>query len=812
MRWFSDTLIGDGEGKVNYLYVPLYYSFLGLIQKFVSPQNMSIVYCFTFLTGAFISFYIATLFYGIDKKINRNTILCFSLLYAVNPYTAIRFALPSIYFLPYIFIPFLFATVHAYFIKHNVLNRNILWCAVAMLASTACWAGPPFFVAYSILTFVYIALVFIIYREYSLFIFIRKAILYYSVFVSSFAMYIFTWPALLLGYSSGIQAGGYKVNILEWLYSQSLTMLDVFSFRTRLFGLVNVDEISFAFFIMFTFSLFLLFMSSFLVIRKNNHKKTIIVFGLTILTTIFFLNKGKGFPWEASIHSLFAGNIILSSLRSFDKTLIFLPFLLLMPYCLYSINAKHKVAPWFLLAFTFISSYPFINGDLYKKHYGVEEGGNYLTSRYAPLVKIPQKYFDIIGKTNRIKSDFKVFSIPWSLENPDLKGWIISPKWKNAGWNPVIQYYNRPFVQMNAPNVFKGWNYGAVWNGQGNNESLWLMPLSGILNAKYLIFQKDVPEMFVYQSVSKINFYKEKGFIKLLSSNLYFDFFEIDDTYFLPHFYVPDKLYIVEKPSSIPFALENALKYDKPAILEPYNRYQMDLALNHSGVVIEYKKINSTKYKVKFHGITKSFPLVFSETFYPFWRIYPKRYVEVKSGVIETYKIFEHNEAYQAAKEELETYLEKGRVSELGDGIAKKRKGTLWTSFNSSQSYEEKYHIDFVSKKMKGTIQNDNISDGHFYDTWSLDAIDEKFHQIANGYANYWQIDLEYLKKKFPGTLQENQEGSYDLEVIIEFWSQKVLNISRVYVIVFTVFVCILLIKTYVFKNGYKLLRIGNKL
>ncbi|MBI4708273.1 MAG: hypothetical protein HY761_10190, partial [Candidatus Omnitrophica bacterium] len=236
--------------------------------------------------------------------------------------------------------------------------------------------------------------------------------------------------------------------------------------------------------------------------------------------------------------------------------------------------------------------------------------------------------------------------------------------------------------------------------------------------------------------------------------------------------------------------------------LESYNRYPTDLALNHSGVVIEYKKINSTKYKVKFHGITKAFPLVFSETFYPFWRIYPKRYVETKSSAIETYKIFEHNEAYQAAKEELETYLEKGWVSELGDGSAKKTKGILWTSFNSSQSYEEKYRIDFVSKNIKGTIQNDNISDGHFYDTWSLDAIDDKYHQIANGYANYWQIDIEYLKKTFPGTLRENPDGSYDLEVIVEFWPQKVLNISRVITIAFTALICLLLIKTYVFKKG----------
>jgi hypothetical protein len=798
-----------GEGAVNFLYVPLYYFILSSIQDFVGRQYISVAYCFIFLAGSFLSFYIATIFYGIDKKINRFTILCFSLLYAVNGYTAIRFAMPSIYFLPYIFIPVLFATVHAYFIEPSVLNRNLLWCAVAMLVSTACWAGPPFFVTYSTLTFAYILLVLIFYRKDSLFILAKKFFAYYFVFVSSFAMYLFTWPAILLRYNSGIRAGEYQVNIpvwiysqsLKWIYSQSLTMLDVFSLRMRLFGLVNINKINFAFFIILNFSLFLLFLVSLLFFQKNSRKKTPIIFGLMILITIFLLNKGKGFPWEAPIHSLFASNIILRSLRSFDKMLIFLPFMLLMPYCLYSVKTKHKVTPLILLVFTFILSYPLIYGDLYKKYYGVEQGKDYLTSRYAPLVKIPQEYFDIISKTNRIKSDFRVFSIPWSLENPDLKGWIISSKWKNSGWNPVIQYFNRSFVQMNDPNVFRGWNYGAAWNGQSNYESLWLMPFSGMLNAKYLIFQKDVPKMFVAAAVSKINFYKKKGVIKLLDSNPYFDFFKIADTYFLPHFYVPDKLYIVENSNSIPFALENALKGEKPAILESSDDWPEEPVLNNDQLVIEYKKINSTKYKVKFHGITRSFPLVFSEAFYPSWRIYPKRYVGAKSRAIETYKIFENNEAYQATKEELETYLEKGWVSELGDGSTKKREVILWTSFNSSQSYEEKYRIDFVSKEIKGTIQNDNISDGHFYDTWLLQPVEEKFHQIANGYANYWQIDLGYLKNKFPGTLKENPDGSYDLEIIIEFLPQKVLNISRGYCIVFAIAIAILLILSFVLRK-----------
>jgi len=803
LKWYNNAFIDTGVGSINFLYVPFYYSVLGLIQNFVGVQYISIAYCFIFLVGSFCSFYIATLFYDLDRKKDRNLILCFSLLYAVNSYTAIRFELPHIYFVPYIFIPVLFATAHAYFMEPKVLNRNLLWSTIFMLTSTVCWVNPPYFLAFAILISVYIILLFIFYRKYSFLVMIKKCALYCFMFISSFAMYLFTWPTILLSVIPGIEQGKYQVNMHDWIYSQSLTILDVFSFRNRLFGLTNINRTNLLFFFALTFSLFALLLGSFLFFKNNRYKKTIIIFGFMVLVMIFLLNKGRGFPWEASVHSIFINNVILSSLRSFDKILIFLPFMLLMPYYLYRSGIKSKFAPLILLVFTLIFSYPFIQGDLYKKHYAVENGKNYLTSNYASLVKIPQEYFDITSKTNQIKNDFRVFSVPWSLENPDLRGWIISPKWKNQGTNPITQYFNRPFVQINEPSSFRGWNYGKEWNEQEDSESLWLMSLSGMLNAKYLIFQKDVLEIFVDKTASKINFYKEKGFIKPLASNQYFDFFEISNKFYLPHFYVPDGVYILKKLSSIPLVLGNELNYEKPVILESDNENLDGLTLDDSGAIIEYKKINPAKYKIKFHGISKSFPFVFSESFDSSWKVYPTHYTETDSYNIEGYRIFDQNDIYQATKEELRFYLKKGWVSELGDGAEKEREIALWTSFNSEQSYKEKYYIDFLSEEIKGVIQNDNISGGHFYDTWFHKTISEEFHQIANGYANYWQIDIEYLNKNFPGILKENADGTYDLEIIVEFWPQKILGITKIYVIFFAVFICFLLIGTYVFRKKH---------
>lgn len=803
LKWFSNAFVDSREGSVNFLYVPFYYSLLGFIQNLVGRQSMSVFYCLFFLLGSFCSFYIAALFFGLNRKKDNITIVIFSFLYAVNTYSVLRFELPSIYFIPYIFIPLLFASIHAYFLEPRVLHRHLLWCAIFMLISTVCWAGPPFFVAYSIFIFVYIILLFILFKKYSLFTFLKKCILYCFIFLSSFAMYLFTWPAILLGYSSGIRQGSYDVNMHDWVYSQSLTMLDVFTFRNRLVGLVNLNHSYFVLFNAVSLFIFILFIGGFLFIKNNRFKKTYIIFGLMILVAIFFLNKGSGLPWETAVHHIFITNIILSSLRSFDKILIFLPFLLLMPICLYSSDKKYKLVPILLLFLTLIVSWPFIHGDLYKKHYGPENGKNYLSGMHSSLVKIPQQYFDLAGSINRQKQDFRIISIPWSLENADLKGWLISPKWKVKSVNPFTQYLDHPLVQMNDPTSFRVWNYGKEWNDQAESESIWLMPFLGLLNVKYLIFQKDVPEIFVKKAAPKMDYYRKKSFIKLLFSNDYFDFYEISDIFYLPHLYIPDRSNYINDLGGLPLALVSGFSGNKTVVLESDLQSIPAQLFTNNRVVIEYKKINPAKYKVKFHNINKSFPFVFSESFHSSWKVYPVRYAEQRGGNIEKYSIFEQNSAEQASKDDLRAYIDKGWVSELGGCALKAKKRFTWLSFNLEKCYYDKYNFDFISKNIRNTIQNDNLSNGNFYDTLFLKPIDDRFHQIANGYANFWLIDTGYLKDNFPEALNKNIDGSFDLETVIEFAPQRILNIMRIYVAIFASVILILLGFSF-FRNKYE--------
>lgn len=789
LDWFVNSYVDAGEGGLNFLYVPFYYGGLGLVQEVIGHDLMPAAYSFVFLLGSFLSFLFAAVFLGIRTNENRTAVICFALLYALNPYTAVRFALPTLYFLPYLFVPVLFATAYAYFMEEGFFNARLLWCAVAMLASTSCWAGPPFFVAYSLLLLAFILLVYLSHRRYGLLTLGGKLASFYFFFVSSFLMCFLTWPALLFNYKSMVQVGKYQVDNLAWMYSQSLPILEVLTFRNGVFGISNTNVWLFSVFLILCLGMFSLVIHGLFSMAEKSQKKLLAVFGLMILLVTFLLNKGRGLPWESPTHALFARNPVLCSLRSFDKILVFLPFFLVMSCCIFYSRAKRPAVPAAMVAAVLLLCFPFISGRFYEKHYAVDAGKDYKTSHYAPLVKIPREYLASANLTNSMAGDFRMLSLPWSLRNPDLKGWIFSEKWKNSGANPLSQYFEHPLMQMNEPSAFSGWNYGSEWNEQTPEESLWFLPLAGMLNARYLIFQKDVASEFVAKAMPKLDLYKKMGWVHSVVSNEYFDLLELGQQHFLPHLYVPERLLFVRRSPEIPSVLNELSDRKKTAVLGTDARVLAGLAPDAGRIVIEYKKISPAKYRVKFHKIRGSFPFVFSEAFYSQWKIYPVPYSSRTSSPLDQYQVFPGNGQFQATRDEVGSFVDRGWISELGHGDVRTRTVLDWTESGEPRYAAERRRFDFISKNVRGTIENDNIEDGHFYDTWARQPIDEEYHRPANGYANAWIMDPSYLKERFPGVLRANADGTFDLEAILEFGPQKSLGMGRAYVICFALFV-----------------------
>mgnify|MGYP000099488638 CR=1 FL=1 len=240
--------------------------------------------------------------------------------------------------------------------------------------------------------------------------------------------------------------------------------------------------------------------------------------------------------------------------------------------------------------------------------------------------------------------------------------------------------------------------------------------------------------------------------------------------------------------------------------------------------IIEYRKINPTKYRLRIHEAEEEFFLVFSETFHKRWKVYlvplsnssfSPDSLEIQQQ-LKKYKIFKYNEKHQSSLEDLKSFLEKGWISSLGSKKDKSSQLLHELGTNSKEvKYRETFKIDFISKNYKGTIQNDNLNQGQTWETWFgggfIDTCQndlnptskcstlepnsweirngsnptpfvwpEKFHFQVNGYANSWWINTNLIKKmsalKNEGAdyIKVNPNGKIDFEIIIEFWPQRI--------------------------------------
>jgi hypothetical protein len=127
---------------------------------------------------------------------------------------------------------------------------------------------------------------------------------------------------------------------------------------------------------------------------------------------------------------------------------------------------------------------------------------------------------------------------------------------------------------------------------------------------------------------------------------------------------------------------------------------------------IEFKKINAVKYAVRIKGAKKSFPLVFNESFHDGWKVY-------------------------------------ARDSERSDAE------------------------DYRDGEIAGSIQNQGLSSGTFYENFSRRPIAEDKHFLVNLYSNVWWIDPQNIK-----SYKENSDGSIDFDLVIEFTPQRVFYVS----------------------------------
>ncbi len=187
------------------------------------------------------------------------------------------------------------------------------------------------------------------------------------------------------------------------------------------------------------------------------------------------------------------------------------------------------------------------------------------------------------------------------------------------------------------------------------------------------------------------------------------------------------------------FAAQNSEKVDSMA------RFS---AASEIPDAVEYHRINPTKYRIRLHHVRGDVPLIFGESYSRGWRLYPVAYQATKMAapISNDNKSTPSNKRFHADTSEIKEFAAQGWISE-------KRKR-------------------FISKRFLGSIQNDNLPNGSLMETWYSQPLPEEQHIKVNGYANGWLVDVTQLSSD-PQISRKNNDGSFDLEFIMEFWPQQ---------------------------------------
>lgn len=371
-----------------------------------------------------------------------------------------------------------------------------------------------------------------------------------------------------------------------------------------------------------------------------------------------------------------------------------------------------------LLLVVFLVGYPYLNGEYFKNFNNVSK----FTDRSKNGFIIPEPYFRIKEMLDKKKLDAKIYY-------PNSTLVYLNTTWGFFG--PVI--YNFLYQNQNI-------SYDKMYSNLSNH------------NIGYVLVDNSLLEKQNFEDVQNKTLVLEDVFI---------DLYNYSRDNFLPHFYVPKKLIKFDGTLDDPKDKSKSEDIQSAFVLVEQNigKNLDKLSLPGTSPTIEFKKINITKYRLIIHNAGSDFPLVFSESFHKDWRLYLEPFGQVdKSQLLsqaQNYKIQTNNEDDQATASELTDFINLGLVSNLA---------------NSSSP-------DFVSKNFAGTIQNDNLSNGNIFETWRSKQIAADDHFVVNGYANAWEIKTSSLCTD-SNNCKINPDGTRDLQIIAEFWPQRLVYIG----------------------------------
>lgn len=105
------------------------------------------------------------------------------------------------------------------------------------------------------------------------------------------------------------------------------------------------------------------------------------------------------------------------------------------------------------------------------------------------------------------------------------------------------------------------------------------------------------------------------------------------------------------------------------------------------------------------------------------------------------------------------------------------------TSSDLPLVFNESFHLGW-----KIYLANHHFFSNHFYETWFKDPIvGEENHFMVNGYANSWIVDTEEICKS-DNYCVKNSDGTYNFELVVEYWPQRFFYAIQVVLVVMMIF------------------------
>ena len=294
----------------------------------------------------------------------------------------------------------------------------------------------------------------------------------------------------------------------------------------------------------------------------------------------------------------------METLRGFDKTAIYFPFIMASLLLIILSQLKNKKWPMAIMVVILFLPLPFYLGKIqqnlsYRFAGASPQNKDFRKSKLSFLVKVPAEYYQIRSKINSDSGKDFIATLPYSAS--DGSGISNFPRWKMYGIDITKFLYDKTLLPANE-SFFPDWNFSQAFNDENNADNQWLVKLLGAMDAKYIIYHKDSTDAAVASSQEKIKTLEKEGCIKKLDDNSYFTLYEIKKDYIIP--------YITWQDDNMPVTAD-LTRIDG----------ELDKIKNDSGPAL-FQEINPKKFEVRWNKSMLGKMLVLSEKFNSNWKAY----------------------------------------------------------------------------------------------------------------------------------------------------------------------------------------------